>query len=348
MDQNSAIPLPGISSRTWEHPADRGALVALRKLRGFDVLAKRISGFLSERAVRMLLLGSSVRVTDRNFARIDRLYREAARILDVEELPELYVKADPVLNAMTVGLEKPVIVLNSQLVDLLDDDELRFVLGHELGHVLSGHAVYRTMLAILMALSATLFAIPLGALGARALMAALLEWSRKSELSADRAGLLAIQEPPVALRAHMKLASGGRIDDLDPEAFLEQAAEYHGADDFRDLLLRVLLVEGQSHPFAVVRAGELHRWVESGDYAKVLAGDYPKRADDPEASLTEEAQAAARSYSDEFTRADDALGRLVKDVGDGLNSAADWVADQFRAFTAPPPKDEKRRRSPGW
>ena len=323
--------------------------MALRKLRGFDVIAKRISGFLSERAVRMLLLGSSVRVTERNFARIDRLYKEAARILDVPELPELYVKADPVLNAMTVGLEKPVIVLNSQLVDLLDDDELRFVLGHELGHVLSGHAVYRTILAILMALSASLFAIPLGALGARALMAALLEWSRKSELSADRAGLLAIQDPGVALRTHMKLASGGRIDDLDPDAFLEQAAEYHGADDFRDLLLRVLLVEGLSHPFAVVRAGELRRWVDSGEYARILTGAYPKRSEDAEASLSQEAQAAAASYADQFSRADDALGRLFKDVGDGLNSAADWIADQFRAFTAPPPpKDEKRRRSPGW
>ncbi len=247
--------------------------MALRKLRGFDVILKQLSGFLNERAVRMLLLGSAVRADERQFARVYRLYREAGEVLEAGVLPELFIRADPTINAMTIGLDKPVIVLNSGLLEVMDDDELRFVLGHELGHVLSGHAVYRTLLAALLALSTTLFAIPLGALGVRAVMAALLEWQRKSELSADRAGLLADQQPQVALRAHMKMASGGRIDELDPEVFLAQADEYHANDDVRDLLLRALIVETQTHPFAVVRAGELDRWVKSRSYQAVLDGD---------------------------------------------------------------------------
>ena len=90
------------------------------------------------------------------------LHAEAASVLDVHEVPELYVTASPVFTAMTIGLDKPKIVVNSALVDLLDDDELRFVLGHELGHALSGHALYRTLLQYILTFGLTLSAVPFG------------------------------------------------------------------------------------------------------------------------------------------------------------------------------------------
>ncbi|MFT4217999.1 MAG: M48 family metallopeptidase [Micropruina sp.] len=347
MSETSRIPLPSISSRAWEHPADRGALVALRKLRGFDVILRQLSGFLNERAVRMLLLGSAVRADERQFARVYRLYREAGEVLDAGELPELFIRADPAINALTIGLDHPVIVVNSGMVDVMDDDELRFALGHELGHVLSGHAVYRTLLSVLLAFSTSLFALPLGALGVRAVMAALLEWQRKSELSADRAGLLADQQPEAALRAHMKMASGGRIDELDAGAFLAQAGEYHANDDVRDVLLRVLIVESQTHPFAVVRAAELDRWVRSGGYQEVLDGQYPRRDDDPNASISAEASAAARHYGEEFARLDESLGRIFADLGQGLGLARDWLADRLRDLSTPRPRDDRGRGDRG-
>lgn len=352
MADTARIRLHSISSRAWEHPADRGALVALRKLHGFDVILRQLSGFLNERAVRMLLLGSAVRVDERQFPRVRGLYREAGDALDVYDLPELFVRADPTINAMTIGLDKPIVVLNSGLLDVMDDDELRFVLGHELGHVVSGHAVYRTLLGVMLALSTSFVAIPFGALGARAVMAALLEWQRKSELSGDRAGVLATQQPEVALRAHMKMAGGGRIDELDADAFLKQAGEYHANDDVRDVLLRVLMVETQTHPFAVVRAGELHRWVQSGAYATILAGTYPRREDDATASMTAEAAAAAASYSEEFSRFDASLGGLFADLGQGLGQARDWLADRLRDLSDTSrrdrPRSDDRRPPSGW
>ncbi|MBO0843605.1 MAG: M48 family metallopeptidase, partial [Nocardioides sp.] len=211
----SRVTLTDISSRAWEHPADRGALVALRKLRGFDTVLKSISGLINERVVRLEMLGNAVRVDERQFARVHWALLDVARSLDVRTPPEVYVQAAPELNAMTVGMDKPVIVLNSALVDLLDEEELRFVVGHELGHALSGHSVYRTLLLRLLQLVGIFSAIPFGALGIRLIIAALMEWSRKAELSADRAGLLATQDPAVALRVHMKLAGGGHLDDLD-------------------------------------------------------------------------------------------------------------------------------------
>ena len=133
------VVLTDISSRAWEHPADKGALVALRKLKGFDVLLKTMSGVFRERAWRLTLLGSAVRVDERQFARLHRLLAEVGRSLDASDLPEMYVQADPTLSAITIGMDKPIIVLSSGLVHHLDDDEMRFVIGHELGHAIDDH-----------------------------------------------------------------------------------------------------------------------------------------------------------------------------------------------------------------
>jgi Zn-dependent protease with chaperone function len=273
----SRVNLPGISSRAWEHPADRGALVALRRLKGFDNVLKAMSGLFNERAVRLAFLGSAIRVDERQFSRLHALLADVARILDAPEMPEVFVSANPVPNALTVGMNKPFIVISSGLVDLLDDEEMRFVLAHELGHSMSGHAVYQTLLQRLIQLSGVLNTIPMGGLGVRAIMAALMEWSRKAELSADRAGLLATQDPPTAFRVHMQLASGGHLENLDPTSFFAQGQEYDDAGDLRDSVLKLLLIEARSHPFAVVRAAELRRWVESGEYTRCLSGEYPRR-----------------------------------------------------------------------
>src|SRR5690349_9944365 len=165
MTQNPAralVRLPGISSRAWEHPADKGALVAMRRLKGFDTLLRAMSGLFNERAFRLMFLGSAVRVDERQFAALHRLLAEVGATLDAPRLPEMFVRADPTLNAMTIGMDKPIIVLNSGLVDLLDEEELRFVIAHELGHALSGHAVYQTLLQRVLVMSGVLSAIPLG------------------------------------------------------------------------------------------------------------------------------------------------------------------------------------------
>ena len=321
--------LTDISSRAWEHPADRGALVALRKLKGFDTVLKAMSGLFNERAVRLVFLGSAVRVDERQFTRLHRLLGEVGRTLDAPEVPELYVLDNPLPGAMTIGMNKPFIVLNSGLVHLLDEDELRFVVAHELGHAMSGHAVYQTLLQRLLQLSGVLTAIPMGGLGVRAIVAALYEWSRKAELSADRAGLIATQDPATAFRVHMKLASGGHLDDLDATSFFAQGQEYDDAD-LRDSVLKLLLIENRTHPFAVVRATELRRWVDSGDYTRILGGDYPHRDTDAEAKVSEAAAEAARSYSEQFRQTQDAVGKLVHDAAGWVGSARLWLDEKLR------------------
>jgi Zn-dependent protease with chaperone function len=327
----SRATLTGISSRAWEHPADRGALVALRKLKGFDTVLKAISGLINERRFRLAYLGTAVRVDERQFAGMHRLLAEVGRTLDVAELPEMFVANSPFTGAMTIGMDKPIIVVNSGYLDLLDEEEMRYLIAHELGHALSGHAVYHTLLRRLLRLGGVWNAVPGGALGIRVIVAALLEWQRKSELSADRAGLLATQDPAVAQRFHMKLASGsGDLSDLDQTSFFAQGQEYLDSGDLRDSVLKLLLIEEATHPFAVVRSAELRKWVDSGDYTQILAGTYARRDEDAAAKISEAAQQAADSYTETFRETQDALGKLVHDVAGFFGGAKLWLDEQLR------------------
>lgn len=319
------VKLAGIGSRAWEHPADRGALTALRQLRGFDFILRKLSALWSERALRLVYLGTAIKVDHRQFSRVHRLLGEAATSLDVHKVPAVYVYADPRPWAYTIGVNEPFVVLSSGLVKMLDDDELRFVVGHELGHAVSGHALYTTMLVQLLRLSNTLAWLPFGALGLRAVIAALYEWQRKAELSGDRAGLLATQDPGAALRCHMKLAGGGDLDDLDITAFRAQGDDYLASPDVRDSVLKLLLLENATHPFAVVRSAELQRWVDDGSYTRVLRGDYPRRDDDRSGQLRGDAADAATHYREAFERSQDPLVSAIRDLGGTVTGVRDKV-----------------------
>ena len=323
------VRLTGISSRAYEHPADRSALVALRKLSGFDTLLKRLFGLFNERAFRLTYLGSSVRVSERQFPHIHEMVRDGAYILDLPEVPECYVMQTPLVNAKALGRDKPFIVINTGMVELLDAEELRAVIGHELGHILSGHAVYRTMLVILLRLAARAAFLPI-ALALTAIIWGLEEWFRKSELSCDRAGLLAGQDLDASRRVLMKLAGGAQLSELNPDAFREQAHEYDAVPDLRDSVLKILQLQGTTHPFAVVRFAELDYWATHGEYERILGGDYPRREDDGSASVGEEVRNAAKSYQESWNRSQDPLIGIFRGVAETGARAAGGLFDRLQ------------------
>ena len=332
------VTLTGISSRAWEHPADRGALTALRELRGFDDVVKAFFGMWNERGFRLQFLAGAIRVDHRQYPRVYQRFTEAAAVLDMAELPELFVSQSPIINGSAIGLDKPFIVITTAAVDKLDDDELRAMLGHELGHVRSGHALYKTIMMILTGLTTSIAWIPIGALALRAIITAMYEWWRKAELSADRAGLLAGQDPAASTRLLMKLAGGGDLSQIDTAAFLEQAAEYESGGDLRDSVHKLGMTVFSTHPVPVARAADLRKWVDSGEYARILGGDYPRRDSDGNASVTDDVKAAAKSYRESFNNSQDPLVSLLRKFGDGAGDMAgsaargarDWVSGRGR------------------
>ncbi|AEW94002.1 hypothetical protein SCATT_16310 [Streptantibioticus cattleyicolor NRRL 8057 = DSM 46488] len=320
---------PGISSRAYEHPADRSALVALRKLTGFDTVLKALSGLLPERSLRLLFLSDSVRVGDQQFPHLNDMLRDACYILDLPKVPPMYVTQDPRPTAMCIGLDEPIVVVSTGLVELLDAEEMRAVVGHEVGHALSGHAVYRTILLFLTNLALRVAWIPLGNVAVMAIVTALREWFRKSELSADRAGLLVGQDPHASMRGLMKLAGGNHLHEMNVDAFLAQAEEYEAGGDLRDSVLKIMNVLPRSHPFTTVRAAELKKWAGSREYQRIMDGHYPRRTDDDGTSVYDSFRESANHYAESVRTSKDPLMGLLRDLSSGAGDLGGKLWDRF-------------------
>jgi Zn-dependent protease with chaperone function len=321
----SRVPLNQISPRAWEHPADRAALNALKAIPGFDDVVRKVATFFGERGVRQLFLANAVRVGPRQRPKLNALYTEVLETMDWPRRPQLYVSQNPVANAVSVGFEDPFIVIHSESLEILGREEHRFVLAHEVAHVMSGHTTYRTIAYLLL-----MFGVgSLPFLAGMALMPfqlALLDWHRKSELSCDRAGLLGVQDPNVAMSTFLRMAGGDASkaggDDSSLEEFIQQAADYETGGTAWDTVLKLVNTAFREHPFATVRASELLRWQRGGDYERILAGDYPRRGDD-DGSLRGDFREAASSYRDESREA-------FRPIGDALRNAKDAFTDRFR------------------
>lgn len=168
------------------------------------------------------LLGRAVKVGPEQFPRLHQLTRRCASTLGIAT-PTVYIAHNPHLNAGTYGTnDDAFIILNSAIVDHMSDEELLSVIGHECGHIHNNHVVYLTAMHYLTHI-AGIFARNLGLpamLGLRA-------WSRRAEITCDRAGALCAGDLDVALRALTKLALGSQklYDQLNVEAFLEQHEE---------------------------------------------------------------------------------------------------------------------------
>ncbi len=265
--------LAGLGASEFQHPQDVVATEALRRVPGLDKVLAKVLEYGFERLYYLDNIASNVRVTPKMFPRLHRGLSWASRILDIPE-PELYVTVNPVPNAFTYGHTRPFVTLTSGLVDMLDEEELFFVIGHEVGHIKAGHVLYGTMARNIAAVVELIgqATLGIGALLGQGLVYALLEWYRSAELTADRAGLLCVQDLDPGLRTFMKLAGGATrmYDEMDKDEFLRQIRAFEDAD--RSMLnkaYKIMLTSSRSHPFAILRAKEIDLWHGSG-YPELL------------------------------------------------------------------------------
>lgn len=319
----AAIRYPQLSARSYEHPADRAATSALHAVPMLDSLIKRFGRLGLETRFRQVLLGDAVRIGDDQIPSLWGRHVRAATRLDVAP-PPLFVTQQPNVNALTYGMRSPVIVVSSSLVSDHGTDEVESVLAHELGHVLSDHVTYSTMLALLaQLLSGALKGAPLAGLPVRGLYLALLEWSRAAELSCDRAAALEIDDPVVVCRSLMRLA-GGSLAEMNVDAFIRQATQYTEEEDLFARRARFAIELGRTHPAAVRRVRELVAWVESGAYDRIRSGSYVRRGDEPPPSA--EFDAAVRHYRQRFTA-------VVERTIGGVNKLSGQITDRLRRNT---------------
>jgi Zn-dependent protease with chaperone function len=316
--------LEGISPRAFQHPADRAATAALKQVPYLDPVVRKLIELGYERALRQVVLGSAVRLGQEQVPRIWVLEREVFHVLDLDDVPDLYLMQIPEANALTFGSGRPVIVLNSELVRLLDADGLRAVLAHEAAHVLSDHVLYQTALIILTRLGATAMG-PLASLPLLGIRSALLEWFRAAELSCDRAAALVTRDPLAVCRALMTIAGGEAVDELNLDAFMKQGLDYDEKGSGLERLTRVLMHLNITHPMTVRRTHQLLSWVRSGEYDRIKDGEYVRRGQEP--PLRDEAAAAQDHYARRVREAFKDVGDSVNDVGKQLG---DWLAKNQR------------------
>ena len=318
-----AFKLEGISPRAYQHPADRAATAALQRVPYLDDVVRQLIALGYERALRAVSLGGAVRLGERQLPGVWVLHREVFHVLDLDDaVPDLYLTQFPLANAYTIGSKKPIVLLNSELLHLLDDSGRRAVLAHEAAHVHSDHVLYQTALLILVRLGTSRLPA-LAGLPLLAIRLALLEWFRAAELSCDRAAALVTRDTTAVCRSLMVLTAGAAAEDLSLDAFMAQAADYEEGGKGLDRITKLVNDMNLTHPMPVRRARELIDWMRSGEYDRIVDGEYLRRGQEP--PLKEEADTAASHYGDRISGALEQAGSSIAEIGEQLG---DWLSRQ--------------------
>jgi Zn-dependent protease with chaperone function len=312
--------LERISPRAYQHPADRAATAALQKVPYLDQVVRKLVALGYERALRAASLGSAVRLGQDQLPGIWVLHRQVFNSLDIERVPDLYMTQFPLANAYTIGTDKPIVLLNSELVRILDDDGRRVVLAHEAAHVHSDHVLYRTALLILLQIGTSVRLPLLAGLPLLAIQYALMEWSRAAELSCDRAAALVTRDPTAVCRALMTIAAGEAAEDLNLDAFIAQGMDYSDGGSGLERMTKLFQDLRLTHPMPVRRVRLLLDWVHEGDYDRMVRGDYLRVGQ--EGSVREEADAASAFYGERISAAFQQAGSSISEVGQQLG---DWL-----------------------
>jgi Zn-dependent protease with chaperone function len=317
-------PFEGISPKAYEHPADRAATAALKSIPVLDTVVRKLSEWQFERALVQDLLGNAIKVSENQLPELWASYQAMSRVLDMPNEYSVYVGTGVFGGASAIGSSRPILAVDSILLGRLGPGEQRAVLAHELGHILSDHVLYMSILQVLMRAT---FPLMLG-LPLRAVLAVLLEWYRAAELSCDRAATIAVRDPQIVCRSLMVMAGGMSADKLNLDAFMTQAMEYENWEDPSDRVRRFLREIGRTHPYTVRRVSEVMRWVQSGEYDRILRGEY-RRRDEP-TDVREEAGDAVEFYAERFRALFHDVGENVDKLGAQVGGVAEQVADWLR------------------
>lgn len=275
--------LDGLDPILVQHPGDRAVLTKLEKAKLATSMISKVVD-LQVRQSELELLGGGLHVTKKNMPEAYKIFGETCETLGLKHTPELYLGELPVANAFAVGADKAYINITSELFFRLEEPEIRFMFGHELGHIICGHTKYKMLVRLMTGLGFDI----LGPLGKAASLAMLpfqplmMLWSRRSEYSSDRAGLLACQSLNAAASFFLKICGlplnyYGKVD---PMSIFDQADDFQKTIDrsLTDTFFASASVFNATHPRAIDRVTELKKWIDDGMYEEICEGDAETRA----------------------------------------------------------------------
>lgn len=277
-------------SSLYIHDLDRKAFAAMNAFPQFVKLHEAYLANVDEKAAKIDLLSSAVRISDRQYANIYALLPPICEKLAID-IPDLYCVKQEHMNAFTGGNTSPYICVTSKLVKELPLEMVSSVLAHECGHIACKHYLYHSMATQLID---GIKVSPLSRIPAirkyltPALVTALLFWDRCSELSADRAAVLcdggAEKTVDLLLRLH-------GYKNIDRNEFLRQAADLKAlvSESNSTRLIELMLIKDETHPRLATRAYECYEWSKSQQFSEILKGTYtPEAAKAAQGAKTEQ------------------------------------------------------------
>jgi Zn-dependent protease with chaperone function len=258
-----------LSPSDFIHPEDEAARRNMESIPGFAAIVKAFMKLGMEQYYHGTNMACKIRLSEKQLPELYRKLPPICQKLSIAE-PEFYLEMDPSPNAYTYGDSRVFLTITSGLVEYLTEEELSAVIAHECGHIACRHVLYHTM-ATLIKTGADMFGL-LGAL-TTPVQLALLYWSRRSELSADRAAAAAMESAKPVVETMVRLSGGPKCitEKVDIQEYAAQADAYDGLQESKwDKLLQTAAIAYQSHPFAAVRVREILKWCDTEHYQRLM------------------------------------------------------------------------------
>ncbi len=265
--------LHGLKPEAYQHPGEKIAMAALKKIPLLDTVMAKVLDAQIQMDLYAETVGSCYRITQKTNPRVYALYKLALARLGVTEEYPLFSKMSYEYNACAIGVNKPFIILHSSVISNYSDGELLKIIGHEIGHIKSGHVLYHNMANSLNSILGSLGGVAETA--SIALQFALMEWQRNSEYTADRAGLIATADINASNTETMKmLGHSDKIPDVDfsVEKVIKQVEDFK--TDSAGIIGKLLYINytaSATHPWSILRLKQINDWYNSGEYEKVVA-----------------------------------------------------------------------------
>lgn len=265
------IYLKGLTPHDFYHPDDLKGLKRLEAVPGIKkFLAETISN-LREKFTSIEMYGNGINIAKDGYPELYAILVSVSRTLGEENVPDFSLTWGYDIAMGTEGAKSPRITALSGAIDLLDKEEISFLLGHEIGHIMAGHKPYHNVLITLY--TPLIKKVPNAEVWISLLRPMLLQWYRTSDYTADRAGLLACQDINVALRTMIKMSGIPKkfYDRIRPDSILMQAAEFERRNQtVAKGLIQNLSINTACAPWMVVRAAKLYQWYKSGAYTEII------------------------------------------------------------------------------